>query len=572
MRIKEISLKNFKRFADLTIKDIPESAKLVLLIGANGSGKSSIFDAFEYYNNREQLKEGSYYSRIPSNLEDFSIEFVFDSGTLKTGDIQAPGLYFDTKGYHDNYVRHWIGTGIFDLQKNTYTPAKNVFYGRSSIKIVSRIPSPDLQKSVEKDADRPEFFIDQDIRFNTDIYEYIREINAAIRSPFLKGEKTDASAITREYLTNLNESFKYIFGENKTSIQIIDIVDSIPGVPAKLIFKKGDSEINYDLLSHGEKQIVTLLLNFVIRNKYYKDTIYFIDEMDTHLETSIQKRLIENVVEKWMPEGSQLWTASHALGFIEYANKSDNAAIIDFDNLDFDVPQVLVPSPKDNAEVYEIAVGKEFLPSLFSGFKIYFVENKDKQKYALAGLDKKIFVPENGRNGVYHKVKTGQYLGIVDRDYLSDDDMAEIKKQYIGLVILDYYCIENYLFHPDNLQEYYNTKGKPFDQTNYINHIRELKNGQLKSITLSLSLTRTSYPYFGEPAFNDTPNQNRFKNKGENIAQSKVINEMLSSDDFNQFYKVFSMKKAGLEELANIHSDDLAQTNWFKTKMKALLV
>jgi hypothetical protein len=84
-------------------------------------------------------------------------------------------------------------------------------------------------------------------------------------------------------------------------------------------------------------------------------------------------------------------------------------------------------------------------------------------------------------------------------------------------------------------------------------------------------LTRTSYPYFGEPAFNESPNQNRFKNKGENIAQSEVISEMLSSDDFNIFYKVFSMKKAGLEELANIHSDDLAKTTWFKTQIQQLL-
>lgn len=542
MRIKEISLKNFKRFTDLTIKDIPESAKLVLLIGANGSGKSSVFDAFNIA------------SVLPWNLPFYSknigsppiMKFYFSDGCI---------IISEDFGKRQMNVR--------DVSKR--------FYGRSSSRIVPRIPLPELQKSIVEDADRPETFIDQDVRFNTDIYEYIREINAAVRSPFIQGKQPNSSDIFNEYFARINESFSYIFGESKTAIKIIDMVDSIPGMPAELIFQKGDSRINYDLLSHGEKQVVTLLLDFVIRRKYYQDTIYFIDEMDTHLETSIQKRLIKDVVEKWIPEGSQLWTASHALGFIEYANKSDKAAIIDFDNLDFDVPQVLVPSPKDNAEVYEIAVGKEFLSSLFKDFKVYFVENKDKQKYALAQLDNKIFVPENGRNGVYHKVKSGQYLGIVDRDYLSDDDITEIKKQYKGLVVLEYYCIENYLFHPDNLEEYNKAQNKSFDKAGYINHIKDLKNAQLKSITLSLSLTRTSYPYFGEPNFNDSANQNRFKNKGENIAQSEIISELLSSDDFNQFYKVFSMKRAGLEELANIHADDLAQTNWFKTKIKELL-
>ena len=46
MKIKSITLKNFKRFTNLTIQDLPESAKLVVLIGPNGCEKSSLFDAF----------------------------------------------------------------------------------------------------------------------------------------------------------------------------------------------------------------------------------------------------------------------------------------------------------------------------------------------------------------------------------------------------------------------------------------------------------------------------------------------------------------------------------------------
>ena len=50
MNVTRLRLENFKRFTDLTI-DLSSCAgapKLVLLIGANGSGKSSVFDAFEY--------------------------------------------------------------------------------------------------------------------------------------------------------------------------------------------------------------------------------------------------------------------------------------------------------------------------------------------------------------------------------------------------------------------------------------------------------------------------------------------------------------------------------------------
>lgn len=49
MHITKLELKNFKRFTDLTLdlSALPQPPKLVLLIGANGSGKSSVFDAFE---------------------------------------------------------------------------------------------------------------------------------------------------------------------------------------------------------------------------------------------------------------------------------------------------------------------------------------------------------------------------------------------------------------------------------------------------------------------------------------------------------------------------------------------
>lgn len=57
MKINKLQLQNFKRFTDLTI-DLGEetnSPKLVLLIGANGSGKSAVFDAFELINKEDSF-------------------------------------------------------------------------------------------------------------------------------------------------------------------------------------------------------------------------------------------------------------------------------------------------------------------------------------------------------------------------------------------------------------------------------------------------------------------------------------------------------------------------------------
>ena len=65
MKIKAIKVSDFKRFHDLTITNIPESAKLVVLAGPNGYGKSSLFDAFLAWHRARcsmgRNRESSYY-------------------------------------------------------------------------------------------------------------------------------------------------------------------------------------------------------------------------------------------------------------------------------------------------------------------------------------------------------------------------------------------------------------------------------------------------------------------------------------------------------------------------------
>ena len=47
MRLKSARIKNFKRFVDLKIHNLSPNAKLIVLLGPNGCGKSSLFDAFQ---------------------------------------------------------------------------------------------------------------------------------------------------------------------------------------------------------------------------------------------------------------------------------------------------------------------------------------------------------------------------------------------------------------------------------------------------------------------------------------------------------------------------------------------
>jgi len=178
----------------------------------------------------------------------------------------------------------------------------------------------------------------------------------------------------------------------------------------------------------------------------------------------------------------------------------------------------------------------------FQQMRIYFVENKDKDYYDSLGIPQTVFVSDNNRNNVYHKVRTTDFNGIVDRDFLTDDDIEQINIYYPKLKILKYYSIENYMYHPDNLEDYFQSKEIKFDKNNYINELTKEKNQVKDSIIISVSLSRTGLPYFGEPKFNEQPMQNRFKNDQANLNQSETIGKYLKSDDLEVFYKSLPMK------------------------------
>jgi len=436
----------------------------------------------------------------------------------------------------------------------------NKFVGRSSIRIVPRISNNANPDQVSKDSDRPENYIENDARFINDVFLYIQQINNAIRGPIFSGKQADVLKIFRDFIEPLNTSLLNIFGgDENTTIQIAEFQDATPSESAKLIFKKGESKINYDLLSHGEKQVIILLINFIVRQEYYEDAIIFIDEMDCHLNTALQSKLIDEIVSRWIPNNAQLWTASDALGFIDYAKKSENASIIDFNLLNFDIKQELYPLPKDNIEVYEIAIPKATIASILKGYKLVIAENKNDEHYnAALGQDGYLFLPANNNTEVFLTIKgDNEKMGLRDRDYLRDDEIESIKSKFPGYKILSLYTFENYIYHPDNLAEL-NLEG--FDKTEYIEDIVSQKNKKLIDIVAEIGTSRNHYIEFKECIKND-----------RNI---KPITDALQSDAFDDFYKYFNMKnhfnKSYLNNLGYKLSD-LSKTNWFRTDILKIL-
>ena len=176
MRITELRLQNFKRFTDLQIKNLSPDAKLVLLIGANGSGKSSVFDAFEWFKT---------FKKAPLNEE-----------------IDG---YYKKESDKDMVVNIEFGEGL-KVAKNSKSKIRNAkiaalgdnaFFGRPSMRIVPRLVNDSFnEKAIQTNTDGPAHFIDFDTRFQSDVKKFTWDVNKALRDPlFLGSETVDLRAI-----------------------------------------------------------------------------------------------------------------------------------------------------------------------------------------------------------------------------------------------------------------------------------------------------------------------------------------------------------------------------------------
>ncbi len=78
MKIKSIRLKNFRVFRDVSINNLPNCC---VFVGANGSGKTSLFDVFQFlrdsltYNVKQALAKRGGFQEVVSRGTEGPIEF-----------------------------------------------------------------------------------------------------------------------------------------------------------------------------------------------------------------------------------------------------------------------------------------------------------------------------------------------------------------------------------------------------------------------------------------------------------------------------------------------------------------
>ena len=309
MKIASFRLLNFKRFTDLVVKEIPSTAKLVVVVGPNGCGKSSLFDAFLQW----------YRGRVGFGYHGDELYYRKDSTQTFT----------------------WQESVTLSLHGSP-TIRKGCLYVRTAYRndpdfSVTSFSRPDIPT----EGVRVERAIQNDVAVSDNYRRLVYDTMAGLYDT--ANDKKTVETLRDELIGKIKESMRRVFGD-----LILNNLSDPLGEGA-FFFEKGTSRsYHFKNLSGGEKAAFDLLLDLHVKKKFYDNAIYCIDEVEAHLHTKVQGTLLRELV-RILPNQAQLWVTTHSLGVLRAAQEMavtnpDSVCVIDFDGVDLDVPHELVPS------------------------------------------------------------------------------------------------------------------------------------------------------------------------------------------------------------------------------------
>jgi predicted ATPase len=465
MRIKQVTINSFKRFHDLTIQNIPETARLVVIIGRNGCGKSSLFDAFRLWQAKLVFQNQS------------SNSFNFDDNYHSKVELPIkPPL-------------NWVSANLVDVSLHQSTPheitaLKKIFYLRTAYRNESDFTVENLQRLGDVlDESRFNRLIDNDVSV---ALNYQRLVSGVLEKLFAgKYDGLNGRDIRDQLISQIRESMLRIFA---------DLVLTSPGNPLEdgtFFFTKGTSQdFRYKNLSGGEKAAFDLLLDFVMKKLTFNDTVFCIDEPEIHMNSRLQSKLLDELF-KLLPDNCQLWIATHSIGMMRRARDLHEAnpgevVFLDFDEKDFDKPQTLEPHPVNRAfwertlkvalddlaeliapqrvvicEGHPVGTGKPKNAEFDARcYRTIFAEEFPDTQFLSAGSSNDV---ETDRLALIEAIKAlakgVEIIRVVDRDDKSTIEIEELATQKVR--VLSRRHLESYLFDDEILSLLGTKFGKP---------------------------------------------------------------------------------------------------------------
>ncbi|GLW94787.1 AAA family ATPase [Actinokineospora globicatena] len=445
MKVREASFVDFKGFTSLVLRDIPESARLVVMAGPNGRGKSSVFDGFRAWQGRyaSLATDNAYYTKVGRAVQHVpsQVSVTFDAPVADNVDAHLKAFYFRT---------------AYRLEAD---------FSVSSVSI----PGNALAARIGRMTD-----VDVSVSLN-----YQRMIYEALNVVFDGPENNTAKTIRDGLLGDVRESMQKVFGD----LIVENLANPVSG--GSFYFSKGDARNwHYKNLSGGEKAAFDLLLDFVAKRTVFDDSVYCIDEPEIHLNTRVQGLLLNELL-RLLPGSCQLWISTHSIGMLTAAKNRQaelgDVCFLDFEEVRLDESCVIAPAKVDRrfwGKVLNVAL--DDLASLVAPRKVVIVEGRPKSDEVASrgnvefdaaclrnifgkempdvefvSVGSSIDVKEDRRRvtDTVSIISPGtEVLRLVDRDDLSNDQRTALRVK--GVRVLSERDLENYLLSDETLRAF----------------------------------------------------------------------------------------------------------------------
>lgn len=447
MKFKDAKVKDFKCFTHLTVRGVPDTARLIILTGPNGCGKSSFFDALYVWKQQQSFQIAT------------DRDYYFKAGTQN--DPRKTKLDVQIE-FHD------------DIPQDQ-GQIKKIIHVRSAYRNEPEFQSRKIENSRSPiDELRVIRMIDNDAAVSKN---YQRMAGEIFKGVF---EQADGSMTLDEFrqrtIKEIREPLKRLFPD----LELNSLTD--PLRDGTFYFTKGTSQrFAFMNLSAGEKAAFDLILDLVVSRSEFDNTVFCIDEPDSHMNAKLQSELL-SVLYNLIPKNCQLMLATHSVGMIRQARdieaeKPGSVIFLDFGNRNFDEPQIIEPVRPDRKfweSTYHIAF--DDLASLVAPSRVVICEGEPKNRNTAQNYSHDArcyeqifknefpetqFVPGGSncdvaedRRGISYAlgllVEGIQVVRLIDRDDRSPEEIAELAEK--GIRVLSRRNLESYLFDDEVLQ------------------------------------------------------------------------------------------------------------------------
>lgn len=468
MHVRELHAVRFRRFTDLTIR-IEGKPKLVVLSGANGSGKSSVFDAFRFWSGQRGAgwqADAEYFVKSPAHdFRDQDVQVAFHEPFPDLPGVeQAAGAVYVRTAYRNDPE-----FAIRELRR----------------------AGPVLRPDDEQLGRR---MIDNDVRVSEN---YQRLVALTLEDVYNSAnDDMRVGQLREKYIGQLRNALSSVF----PAITLIGPGDPLDGGTFR--FTKGSaSNFAYKNLAAGEKAAFDLFLDLLVRREAFNDSVFCIDEPEAHLNARVQGHVLRQLA-SLITEASQLWIATHSIGMLREAKRQQeedptSVAFVDLGVSDFDEPVVLAPTRPDRDfwhRTFDVALGD--LASLIAPSRLVLCEGKPVEgNVARSEFDARCFrnifgneYPDtefvsvgNSREVETDYLKIGSafsavvsgttVLRVIDRDFRSPQEVVDLEAA--GVRVLTRRHLESYLLDHEVLRELCNAVGEPGRQAEIIRLVEE---------------------------------------------------------------------------------------------------